>query len=115
MSPPGPATWRADDGWHIDVRGLSPPAPLVAILRLVEEGITNAINLIDGLDGLAGGVAVIVSLTMFAIASLKGDLTTAMMALQLQRQYRGCELNESYKELQDERLSNQQIQMAGLA
>lgn len=46
-------------------------------------GITNAINLIDGLDGLAGGVAVIVSLTMFAIASLKGDVTTAMMALLL--------------------------------
>ncbi len=46
-------------------------------------GITNAINLIDGLDGLAGGVAVIVSLTMFAIASLKGDVTTAMMALML--------------------------------
>ena len=46
-------------------------------------GITNAINLIDGLDGLAGGVAMIVSLTMFAIASLKGDATTAMMALLL--------------------------------
>lgn len=44
-----------------------------------------------------------------------GSGTTAMMALQLQRQYRGCELNEAYKELQDERLSNQQIQMAGLA
>jgi UDP-GlcNAc:undecaprenyl-phosphate GlcNAc-1-phosphate transferase len=46
-------------------------------------GITNAINLIDGLDGLAGGVAMIVSLTMAAVASLKGDTTTAMMALLL--------------------------------
>jgi len=27
--------WRADDGWHIDVRGLVPPEPLVAILQLV--------------------------------------------------------------------------------
>ena len=41
MNPTGSATWRADDGWHIDVRGLSPPGPLVAILRLVES-ITDA-------------------------------------------------------------------------
>jgi hypothetical protein len=36
---PGTAarTWRAADAWHIDVRGLSAPAPLVAILRLVES------------------------------------------------------------------------------
>lgn len=27
--------WQADDGWHIDVRGLPPPQPLVSILRLV--------------------------------------------------------------------------------
>ncbi|MDH5540010.1 MAG: DUF2249 domain-containing protein [Rhizobacter sp.] len=27
--------WREPDGMHIDVRGLAPPAPLVAILRLV--------------------------------------------------------------------------------
>ena len=27
--------WVADDGIHIDVRGLSPPGPLVAILELV--------------------------------------------------------------------------------
>lgn len=29
--------WRAADGWHIDVRGLAPPDPLVAILRLIES------------------------------------------------------------------------------
>jgi hypothetical protein len=28
--------WQADDGWHIDVRGLPPPQPLVQILRLVQ-------------------------------------------------------------------------------
>ncbi len=27
--------WREADGWHIDVRGLEPPQPLVAILRLI--------------------------------------------------------------------------------
>ena len=32
----GPARrWRDADGEHIDVRGLAPPQPLVAILRLV--------------------------------------------------------------------------------
>lgn len=54
------------------------PATLIWVV-----GITNAINLIDGLDGLAGGVAMIVSLTMAAIATLKGDTTTAMMAILL--------------------------------
>jgi hypothetical protein len=29
--------WSAADGTHIDVRGLSPPGPLVAILALVES------------------------------------------------------------------------------
>ncbi|MCM2251514.1 MAG: DUF2249 domain-containing protein [Ramlibacter sp.] len=29
--------WRADDGWHIDVRGAQPPQPLVAILRLLRS------------------------------------------------------------------------------
>ncbi len=44
-------------------------------------GITNAINLIDGLDGLASGVSLIVSITIFSISLIKGDATTAMMAL----------------------------------
>ena len=29
--------WRASDGIHIEVRGLAPPGPLVAIIRLVES------------------------------------------------------------------------------
>ncbi len=46
-------------------------------------GITNAFNLIDGLDGLASGVAFIVSVTIFSIALIKEETTTAMMALLL--------------------------------
>ena len=46
--------------------------------------ITNAVNLIDGLDGLAVGVATISSLTMLVIAMLVSDnvvaLTTAALA-----------------------------------
>jgi hypothetical protein len=29
--------WRETDGEHIDVRGLAPPQPLVAIVRLLED------------------------------------------------------------------------------
>jgi len=29
--------WADDDGEHIDVRGLSPPQPLVAIVQLLES------------------------------------------------------------------------------
>jgi hypothetical protein len=35
--PPQARRWVEADGVHIDVRGLSPPAPLVAILELVES------------------------------------------------------------------------------
>ena len=34
---PTPRRWHDDQGEHIDVRGLPPPEPLVAILRLVHE------------------------------------------------------------------------------
>ena len=44
-------------------------------------GITNAFNLIDGLDGLASGVALIVSFTICSIAYLKGDMATVMIGL----------------------------------
>ena len=52
------------------------PATLLWIV-----GITNAFNLIDGLDGLAGGVAVIAGFTIFGIALLKNDMSTAIMSL----------------------------------
>lgn len=34
---PTPRRWHDDLGEHIDVRGLAPPQPLVAILRLLHE------------------------------------------------------------------------------
>jgi uncharacterized protein (DUF2249 family) len=33
----GPRVWRESDGVHIDVRGLPPPEPMVAVLRLLER------------------------------------------------------------------------------
>lgn len=34
----GSRTWRADDAVHIDVRGLEPPEPMIAILQAIDSG-----------------------------------------------------------------------------
>lgn len=44
-------------------------------------GITNAFNLIDGLDGLATGIAVIAGLTISAISLLNNDITSAVIGI----------------------------------
>jgi UDP-GlcNAc:undecaprenyl-phosphate GlcNAc-1-phosphate transferase len=41
--------------------------------------ITNAVNLIDGLDGLAGGVVAIISLSMLGYATLQGSPGTIVL------------------------------------
>lgn len=46
-------------------------------------GITNAFNLIDGLDGLASGIALIAGLSIAAISVLHRDVETAVVALTL--------------------------------
>jgi UDP-GlcNAc:undecaprenyl-phosphate GlcNAc-1-phosphate transferase len=46
-------------------------------------GITNALNLIDGLDGLAGGVAALIFLAMFFFAALKGLATMGAILVAL--------------------------------
>ena len=51
----------------------------ITILWIV--GITNAFNLIDGLDGLASGVAVIASISIFVITSLSGQIEAAIFSL----------------------------------
>ncbi|MFC4712703.1 glycosyltransferase family 4 protein [Planococcus dechangensis] len=43
-------------------------------------GITNAINLIDGLDGLAAGVSTVALLTLSAMAFIMGDVFVMSMA-----------------------------------
>lgn len=54
---------------------------LITTLWIV--GITNAINLIDGLDGLASGVGVIASVAIFAVSLINQDPATAAVALVL--------------------------------
>ena len=44
-------------------------------------GITNAVNLIDGLDGLAAGIACIASLTIFVIALINGRDEAAFLTI----------------------------------
>lgn len=46
-------------------------------------GITNAFNLIDGLDGLASGVATIACTSIFVITALGGEIWAAVLALTL--------------------------------
>ena len=54
---------------------------MVTVFWLV--GITNTINLIDGLDGLAAGVATIAGFTLFIIALQKGQIFSALLAITL--------------------------------
>jgi UDP-GlcNAc:undecaprenyl-phosphate/decaprenyl-phosphate GlcNAc-1-phosphate transferase len=51
----------------------------ISILWIV--GITNAINLIDGLDGLAAGVSSIALITISGMALIMGDIFVASMGL----------------------------------
>jgi UDP-GlcNAc:undecaprenyl-phosphate/decaprenyl-phosphate GlcNAc-1-phosphate transferase len=49
----------------------------VTVLWIV--GVTNAVNLIDGLDGLAAGVSFFAAFTSFVIASISGSTSVALM------------------------------------
>jgi UDP-GlcNAc:undecaprenyl-phosphate GlcNAc-1-phosphate transferase len=54
---------------------------LITVLWVV--GITNAINLIDGLDGLATGVTTIALTSLFVMAILDGQVVTAYLCIVL--------------------------------
>ncbi|MBM4327676.1 MAG: undecaprenyl/decaprenyl-phosphate alpha-N-acetylglucosaminyl 1-phosphate transferase [Deltaproteobacteria bacterium] len=64
-----PFAGPVDFGWF------GPPLLIMAVILL-----TNAINLIDGLDGLAGGICFFAALTSGVIAVVKGDAFTATVA-----------------------------------
>lgn len=60
----------------LDLNILSMP---ITILWIV--GVTNAFNLIDGLDGLAAGIAFIASVTIFIIALLNNRYEAAVLTM----------------------------------
>ena len=45
--------------------------------------VTNAINLIDGLDGLAGGVAVLAGTTLFIMSLVEGNVVGALLLVSM--------------------------------
>lgn len=51
----------------------------IPITLLWIVGLTNAVNIIDGLDGLACGVVSIVSITLFLVALHQGDRVVALL------------------------------------
>ena len=67
-----PSIFSSDPYWHLGV--LSIP---ISVLWIV--AITNAVNLIDGLDGLACGVSTISSMTMLVIALTVAEAQVAIL------------------------------------
>lgn len=65
-------------GGQLELGLLSIPITLLWII-----GITNAINLIDGLDGLAAGVSSIVLATISVLAIIQGDIFIVAMGIAL--------------------------------
>ena len=62
-----------------DVLFLNALAIPLTILWIV--GVTNAVNLIDGLDGLAAGTSGIAAITIGVVALLEGHLAVAILAM----------------------------------
>lgn len=73
-TPFGPVA--AADGTFLSLAGA-----IVAVGWLV--GVTNAVNFLDGLDGLAGGLAGILAAGLAVIAALQGDAASMAVALAL--------------------------------
>ncbi len=46
MTAEAPSVWHGPDGVHIDVRGLPPPEPMVAIITLIERPETGDIIIV---------------------------------------------------------------------
>lgn len=70
---------RVDVAWADAV--LRTPAVAVAFTCLLVAGITNAFNIIDGFNGLAGGVAALILLGIAYVAFKVGDITVMAGAL----------------------------------
>lgn len=63
-------------GWDIELGLLAVPFTLLWLL-----GTTNALNLIDGMDGLAASVGIVLSLCVSCVCLLTGHMTDAVLAM----------------------------------
>lgn len=63
---------------HVVVLG---PVAFILIATLVIAGTSNAVNLTDGMDGLAVGLMCIASFTMMALSFISGDIRIAKFLL----------------------------------
>ncbi len=79
------ATLAAASGWRLDT-AIMPGFELelglwswpLTVLWIV--GVTNAINMVDGLDGLAGGITLVISTITIAVAALYGNTLALLIA-----------------------------------
>ena len=75
-------------GMGVSVDALDLPGSMLLVLNALSfpvtvlwlVGISNAVNFIDGIDGLAGGVGVLSSLTMVVVALFTGQPQAALLA-----------------------------------
>jgi len=74
------------DGLGVSISGNGPVDLALTILWVV--GITNALNLLDNMDGLSTGVAALAAASFFAIAVLEDQFLVALLAAALA----GCAL-----------------------
>lgn len=63
-----------------NIAGVSIPWLYLIFVELLIAGLSNAVNLTDGLDGLAGGTVMVVMLVMSAICFSSGSLDGAVFA-----------------------------------
>jgi UDP-GlcNAc:undecaprenyl-phosphate/decaprenyl-phosphate GlcNAc-1-phosphate transferase len=73
----GAALWLA--GVRAGVFGVAPLDLVLTVAWVVV--VTNAVNILDNMDGIASGVAAIAALSYFVIAAGRGDFLVASMAL----------------------------------
>jgi UDP-GlcNAc:undecaprenyl-phosphate GlcNAc-1-phosphate transferase len=63
-------------GWHIHLGWLALPFTLLAVV-----GFTNAMNLIDGLDGLASGISLVIFVALFTVGYMHDDILIQVLSL----------------------------------
>lgn len=76
-------------GMGVSIEALDLPGSLLLVLNafnvpfslLWMVGISNAVNFIDGVDGLAGGVGMFAAMTLAVVAIFTGQLQVALLAL----------------------------------